>query len=147
MTVNKIEGVLRNFPYPIGTSTEVLSGGTGKYDVGAEVYDRHDTVLGSQKYSASEMIHAEMAALEEALQAGNSLDDIASIRVTKGCCRRCAAVLHMLGLADKVGPKLKSSSYGGAYKIPPAVRGELASKLGKFSIDDMAWVVENGSWW
>lgn len=146
-TQQKIEGLFRGWAYPVGGSSQKLAGGTGSYDVGAKVYDSGNQVIGSGEYSSGDMVHAEMAALDDALGKGKQLSDVAKIRVTKGCCRRCAVVMKMLGLADKVGPNTSSSTYSGAYKIPGNVRAALAGKLTLYSIDDMAYVVENGNWW
>lgn len=146
-TQEEIEGIFRGWAYPIGGSSQKLAGGTGTYDVGAAVYDSGGTRIGSGVYSSGDAVHAEMAALENALASGYGLVNVAKIRVTKGCCRRCAVVMKMLGLVDKIGPNTKSSTYSGAYKIPPNVRAALATKLTKYHIDDMANVVEKGTWW
>jgi pyrimidine deaminase RibD-like protein len=144
-TVNDITGVFWNWSYPIGSSKGLLAKTTDeKYAVGAKVYDDDGDVIGKGEYEND--AHAELNALEDALRRGYSLGDVAVIKVTKGCCRRCAVIMKMLGLADKAGPK-SSSPCTGAYVIPTRVRNALAAKLTKFDIDDMAWVISNGQWW
>jgi len=145
-TQETIQGIFRNWTYPIGGTSEKKGGGTGSYDVGASVYDDEDEEIGSGVYTSGESIHAEMAALNAALK-NHTLGDVAKIRVTKGCCRRCAVVLKMLGLDGKVGPNTKSSTYSGAYKLPDRVKNALETQLTKFDIEDMTWVVEKGTWW
>ncbi|HEV8578799.1 MAG TPA: SpvB/TcaC N-terminal domain-containing protein [Thermoanaerobaculia bacterium] len=151
----ELEGVFRRWSYPIGGSDERLpttkgkkkgkSEGTGNYDVGARVF-KGNRVIGRGKYSSGDAVHAELVALDDAL-ALYGLDDVTKIRVTKGCCRRCAVVLRVLGLADVVGPTESSPTYSGAYRIPDRVRAALATKLSKYGIDEFAYVIESGTWW
>jgi hypothetical protein len=139
-----IEKVFAGWSYPIGSSEEKLAGGTGNYDVGAKVYGAQGNELGAGTYLADS--HAEINALENVLAANHGLGAVAKIRVTKGCCRRCAVVLQVLGLDNKVGPNT-SSPCTGAYAIPPRIRAQIASKLTKFKEDDFCWVISNGTWW
>ena len=172
-TKNKIEGLFRGLSYPIGNKEiEKLApddekedsdesddeGGGGakpakvkkKYDVGAKAYDSKGEVVGDGKYTSGPMYHAEMVAFDQALAAGKS---VAKIRVSKPSCRRCAVVFHLLGMTDKVGPRGSSATAGGSYKIPDNVRAALASRLpslknySDYSIDQIASVIEGGSWW
>jgi len=156
-----LAGIFRNYSYPIGGATGLLAAEDDddsdegksegkkkkkKYDVAAEVYNTKDTLIGLGKYEND--AHAEMNALNHALELGWALTDIKVIKVSKGCCRRCAVVMRLLGIHEKAGPK-SSSSCTGAYVIPAKVQ----TALGTFcttqncTIEDLVWAIANGQWW
>jgi tRNA(Arg) A34 adenosine deaminase TadA len=149
-----LSGIFRNYAYPVGCADGLLAaedekeeeGSKKKYDVAAEVYNAKNELIGLGKYESN--AHAEMNALNNALELGWSLDDIKVIKVSKGCCRRCAVVMKILGIHGKAGPK-SSSSCTGAYVIPAKVQDELGAfcKLQNCTIDDLVWTIANGQWW
>ncbi len=145
---DEIERGLGSSTYPIGGNSERAAGGEGNYDVSAKVY-RGKKVVGRGKYSSATGVHAEINAVENALENRVPLGKISKILVTKGCCRRCAAVMERLGLADKVGPKETSPTYSGAYAIPTRVKDALESKLAGtgWNVDDFVEVVKSRTWW
>ena len=111
------------------------------------------TPLARGKYQAATMLHAEIAALENALAEGHEISDIRKILISKGSCRRCAAILYLLDLEDLVGPRETSSSYSGAYVVPDGVFKALSRKLethvslNAFDSEDVRSVLCSGSWW
>ena len=147
--VNELTGMFRNWKYPIGCSNGLLTSSAKdkkKYDVGAKIYDSSKKIIGSGVYENN--THAELNALDDALARGKTIDDISVIKVSKGCCRRCAVVMHILGIADKAGPK-SAASCTGAYFIPGRICKLLAEKRKNKErpIEHILWVISNAEWW
>jgi hypothetical protein len=83
-------------------------------------------------YSSKSGNHAEMSALAKLFAAGKKVKDIKKIEISSPPCKKCKAILIVLGLADKVWvPWGKGKSHGSckAFAVPMGVLAEVATKL------------------
>jgi len=156
---DEIGAEFRKWSYPIGGSNEALAGGTGNYDVGAKVFK--DNKEFSAQYDANTNVHAEIGAIEKSIPRNVKrtatvlahLAKINKIRVTKPCCRRCAVVIRILRLDQKVGPKRSgktSATAGGAYDLPPRIRAAVIAQwqhTHTHSGENVVNVIKTKKWW
>jgi hypothetical protein len=143
-----LKSELGRWSYPIGGSSQAAGGGTGNYDVSAEVYVRGRKTPFIGQYSAVTGEHAEMVALAKAL-VKHKVTNITKIRVTKGCCRRCAVVMTFFQVEGLVGPNTSSPTSGSALPtgVAKTIRKMWTARGLPGTADNFIHFVQTGQWW